>query len=288
MSQERAVRTLKSLRDEIYQGHVAGATSVLGHAMMIVVGEKLSEQEKLSSWKGHDRVDRDLSIYPIRRLMNFGLDECYFGDASDASIRRFKDQSEAAVFSALEALASRGRDYRPLPYGVEGWPHLCYCLAWDLSDRVGYKVINDSVFNSVCLGTAGPFFDRKAFQSWCQPGTEHPDGLFFAKLSRDIRICSVSAIDAILKLVAEPEPLSTRPRSFEPARDARDDWVHVKYCAGIPLKKIEMDLRIQDSSWERVCAQRLRPIAEEFAKRKGLPPPPRRKKRGSGSRQYGI
>jgi hypothetical protein len=266
--------------------------------MMIVAGESLSEPERQSSWTDYGVVRRGQTIYPIEGPMGLGRFQCYFGHADTGLIIRFENQASRLFSAALELLGPQGLEYQPLPFGLGGWVYLCYCMAWDHPDLVDYKVefeamndferaalgtkrsvVHPGLFTQVCFGTKGPFVDRHAFTFWSENAAEYAEGVFFGKLSEDVRSCSVSAIDAILSLVADQEKAREPRRRPNPALEPRNKWIYEQYCAGVSLKLIVQGIKQQDKSWDKVCEQYIRPIAVQYAKDHNLPSPPRRQDR---------
>jgi hypothetical protein len=300
---ERAVRTLKSLRDEVGSGHAASHSTLLCHAMMIVAGEDVSEAERRSAWTDFGVVKRDQTIYPIEGVMGRGRFQCYFGHADTGLISRFENQARRLYSAALEVLGPKSFDYYPLPFGLGGWVYLCYCMAWDHHDRVDYEVefeavtdyerasfgtkgqfVEPGLFSLACYGTRSPFVDRGTFTSWPKSAAEYADGVFFGRLSLDVRHCSVSAVDAILDLSAASGTATKPRRRSDPENEARDQWVYEQRRDGAPFKTIKA--RMEKEFGYSLTEARLGAIAWEYAVRHNLPPVEsscgRRRVRGAG------
>jgi hypothetical protein len=278
---------LKSLRDEIRSAYTSSPSSLLGHAMMIVAGEGLSEAESRSSWTDYGVVKRGQTIYPIAGMMGRGRSQCYFGHADAGLIARFEDQATALFSATLEVLGPKCHDYEPFPPGVGGWVFLCYCMAWDYHDRVGYEVefeaLNDyeraslgtqgrfvepGLFTQACFGTKGPFAERGAFRPWSESTGEY-EGVFFGRLSNDIRSCTVNAIDAILDLSAASEAATKPRRRPDPTLEPRDKWIYEQRRSGVQYKKIQAGVKKEFG--RPVSQARLGQIAKGYADRHKFP-----------------
>jgi hypothetical protein len=263
---------LKSLRDEVGSGHAASPGTLLCHAMRIDPGDRPPEPEGQAAWAESGVVRPGLTVYPIPRRGGRGLDQCYFGHADAGTIARFEDQAKGLFYTALEALQHVGPGYGRPPFGVDGWVYLCYCMAWDYPDRVEYKILDDSVGVSAPYAPRGPFLDRGAFTSWWRGSAAFGEGTFFARLSRDVRSCSVSAVGAILSLAAEPEAAAEPRRRSDPELEARNQWIYDRCRDGTPRKQVVAELAKRQDLGGAVSIQRVGQILKEHAARHDLPP----------------
>jgi hypothetical protein len=257
--------------NEISNGFAAAQSSLLCHALLVVSGEDLPEPEVRSAWKDYGVVDRTLNVYPIEGLMGRGRYQCYFGHADPALIARFQNQARGLYATAREILASLSVDFGQPPFGMDGWLHLCYCMAWEFGHEVKYQVESDSNFTQGCFGSRGPFVDRETFSSWSEHSPEYAEGVYFGRLSFDVRSCSGSAIDAILRMVNESETRAEEPRRRDPATEARDKWIYEEARKGVPLKNITIELRKRQDLGDDLTSQRVGQIVQEYASRHHLP-----------------
>jgi hypothetical protein len=227
--------------------------------MMIVAGEGLSESERLCSWTDYGVVRRGQTIYPIEGQMGPGRSQCYFGHADKGLIVRFEDQAKRLFPAAIEILGPQGLEYRLLPFGMGGWVYLCYCIAWDYPDRMDYEVefeaetdferagfgigrprVEPGLFTLMCSGTKGPFVDRRAFTSWSESAEHYAEGSFFGRLSKDVRSCSASAVDAILSLGPKSEAARKPRRRSDPKMEPRNKWIYEQCFRGEPHKEVRV------------------------------------------------
>jgi hypothetical protein len=210
MSNEKAVRTLRSLRDEISRDYSASTRSILHHAMMLSIGEPPHDPPE--PWKGHSwpgftrnnfRLSPIITDYTSRNAYWRRTQICFFGRIGRTTLKRFSDQAVALIPYAVEVVSAVGRDFRPLPYALDGRIYFCYCMAWEYDNMVTYKIKNYELFANHVTIRISSFFSMNTFEQWQRREVEVADGLFFAMLSRDVRSCTVSAIDALLSIADE-------------------------------------------------------------------------------------
>ena len=124
-----------------------------------------------------------------------------------------------------------------------------------------------------------PFANREAFEAWEVSKLDLLPGFYFATPSADIRSCTVSAIDAILRLAPAESAKREKPAPIrDKSSEDRDRWIYEKCLEGMPHGNIVLKLKANKEGWQHISTpQGIRDRAIKYAKRHGLPePPPRR------------
>ena len=180
---------------------------------------------------------------------------------------------------AIAHLTSQDIDYGPIPDGLQGLSCLLFFIARDDRFQVNYNIDNFNYLNGIVIREPSPFANREAFEAWEVSKLDLLPGFHFATPSADIRSCTVSAIDAILRLApAESAKRKTPAPVRDKSSEDRDRWIYEKCLEGMPHGNIVLKLKANKEGWQHISTpQGIRDRAIKYAKRHGLPePPPRR------------
>ncbi|MFO0957084.1 MAG: hypothetical protein U0800_06405 [Isosphaeraceae bacterium] len=153
---------------------------------------------------------------------------CFHSDTEDeAELNRFLEQSDAILQLAgphlpgphLPGIVTGGPLAALHEVGFQ-WPFLCMAIAWvDPGSLTYWNIINYDSLSLLdyanlrgnedyraaieagdILLNINPLADLRTFEAWSDRQLEMAPNDYFCTLSRDVRICSVSAIDALLAI----------------------------------------------------------------------------------------
>jgi hypothetical protein len=103
---------------------------------------------------------------------------------------------------------------------------------------------------------------------------------FAKKLDQAVSLLRAAAVDAFHVKADEweaSEKWLTTPPAKESAIELRDRWIYTLCMEGAPYRSIIIALRDHPSRWETIeSVQGIKRAAEDYAKRHGLPLPPKR------------
>ena len=215
---------LKRLGDEIRNWYESSRDVELRYAALIAVGDTYTSLSSLHSW---DMPPSNWEVFPRskrtsppiacgsfrRQGKHKGIDYCYYGNISTSEWHEFRAWATDAVTSAV---ATNGTDFGPIRADFNGWMRVCFRLAWCKPSMVRYSVESDYYAGPpfppnwrheeegrVNIFPPGPrefdpFASFEDFEAY-EGGLSLPhEGRHFAWLSRDIRLCSYSAIETLL------------------------------------------------------------------------------------------
>jgi hypothetical protein len=165
---------------------------------------------------------------PRGELCEQSIGFCFSSDREPChEVTRYVQQSNAVLDLAWQRSLGiwGGRRSMALIDPAFEWPLLCMILAWERPDLVTYKCKaglyvpegpedgedvpdgpedGEEAYRMPPGHRKHPLSDRFAFEAW-RDGTLRPSrGNYYSYLSRDIRICTVSAIDAVLVMGETP------------------------------------------------------------------------------------
>lgn len=204
MDRSAARDRLRSLRDEVYGCYTSSPSTEIRHAMLIIIGKSLSSKELDERWERFTKsnfLPPPLSRGSFRRDVKWKhVENCLFGEIGDREFSRFKSTALEILPTTVDYLAEHGFDYSPIPHGFIGLLYLLYCMAWDHPSRVAYSVKYYNYFDELVTDENSPFERRESFEAWEMGRLDPRQGLYFSSLSKDIRSCTASAVDAMLSL----------------------------------------------------------------------------------------
>jgi hypothetical protein len=226
---------LLRVRKEIESHYNARPSGAIRHALRIRVGKELTPEESLRSWltyaaseRPHKPIFYDGRVHRtgLRPDPDLSIDHCFYGDAGASEAERFEGLAAQAMLQTWLYLPGQRIDYAPLdaqsfasPCNDEGfarnWMLYCYFLAWDYPENLlyGLKYYNE-VEGDGGWG-CGPFTHRGAYES-LEAGEYRPAvGTYYLALDRDVRACSLEAIDAVLAMREGVGPDKAAPNREE-------------------------------------------------------------------------
>jgi hypothetical protein len=136
------------------------------------------------------------------------------GSAVDA-LRAFSAFADRLTEPCLEILNAAGFSYnlKDIGYGRDNWMHFCTLLARDLALRTGDNLSLRYAAECCELNTMNgvPYISERA-SAWLRGEADLPDGTYLVALNRDIRECTIIAIDFVLTMANHPATLGTLER----------------------------------------------------------------------------
>jgi hypothetical protein len=203
---------LHRVRDEIYDGYIANPSSVIYHAMLLRAGKWPSPEDEARWWQlcaallGLRRSPVEGTFATDRGRAagewNNAAGQKFFAAREDVVLlERYVNQAERAVRLAASPLRALGLNYLRGSYlSAPLWCLTCYFLAWDFGDHVPYDIESVSERDDRKTGRYFPVHDFASYERWERGELDIADGNYFFRLSTDIRIATVNAIDAVLSL----------------------------------------------------------------------------------------
>lgn len=277
--------TLKRLRNEIRAWETSSPSIELRYASLITAGprnELLASSQPaeipLSKWevlRERERMSPPIATGSFRRVGKHGwVDYCFNSNMSEVEWRRFEDWSAAATTAAVEALSGSLIDLEIIPMKVNGWMHVCYRVGWTYPERVDFEVKSgvhiDRPFPADWLvesregsnlyrprpRTYDPFSSWSAFDAYERGKVSLQVGRHFSWLSRDVRTCSASVIDALLyrnesRLEAvQPDQADSKPILDTVKRELLFESVVCKKCKKLKSYQFNVLRKFQEAGWE--------------------------------------
>jgi hypothetical protein len=232
-----------------------------------------------------------------------GISYCYYGNINDSEWRHFKDWAAQAMQAALGCSGVGNDELASIHFCHHDWMYICFGMAWEHPDLIRYSVESDyhagppfpsswprvleapthpRIPEGVTIHPSprefDPFASLEAFDAYERNQRLPEEGRHYALLSRDIRICSASAIEAITSLASPETAKREKPAPIrDKVTEERDKWIYERCYDGLTYKNIMLTLAKNTSGWDRIeSPQGIRDRAKAYAKRHGLPEPPPR------------
>jgi hypothetical protein len=278
MKEDTARERLLTLKEEALRCIASLPSTRLGHGMLIIQGRSPSSKVLEETWRRFTEsnfLPPPLSRGSYRREIGLnGVETCLFGEIGKAELDRFISQARAIRLVAIDHLSSRDVDFGQIPRGLDGLTYLLYRLAWDLPETVTYSIETFNWLDKLSDPDRSPFASRESFESWEVGKLKLSPGCYFARLSMDIRSCTVGAIDAMLGMSTPRKKASPRQR---PSLEARNKWLYeLAFNKEITYQQLINNLK-EHPEWPRISTiQGVRHAIRDYAKRHGLPEPPPR------------
>ena len=237
---------LQSCGIEISEWWRSSPTTELRYASLIPIGDRHAAVSSLrswemppSNWEGFPKRKRTSSpiVCGSFRLprKRHEIAYCFYGNLSIIEWNRFKDWASDATRAAACFLGLGETELVAIPFDYLGWSYLCYRVAWEFPQQVGYTIESDvaldfplpttwphtvedgeKVYRSTYPGFGSrnfdPFESREAFEAFERGEAVLQDGHHFAYPSGDLRFCSSCAIEAMLAQDESKPTIENNPK----------------------------------------------------------------------------
>jgi hypothetical protein len=276
MSENHDRGRLERLGDEIREWWRSSPSVELRHASLIAIGKRYESLSSLEAWDNpkskwafvppQKRSSPPIELGTFRRSANHKeIDYCFYGNLTTVEWGRFKDWARQATTAASYVLGKYMARIGPIPADHNGWMRLCFRMAWEFPERVDFLIesgihieppflpewIVESPDGRKYLQTrhrdADPFASWQALEAYERGELTLQVGRHSAFLSRDIRVCSANAIDALLALGDPPE----RPAWDKERRELRFGNIICRKYDRSSTRQIPVLEKFENQSWPR-------------------------------------